>query len=861
MSTIAACPRCSQQVSIPIDVAPTATVRCPHCQVEYHLQEALSRIPPLLILVDAGPSAKSDSGIFGMPGLAEPDHSLPPAAPLMGLGAVEDVPPESETQFSPHWHPAPPVPPAAGESDFVRFEDADDEMEIEVDDSAVEHAGGDADGLELASDAFESMEGDAQQEASAAEPAAADEAELDFGDDELNFADLTDIAPPSHASHAPDDLSKIDRHEPDLAAQRDPSHLGHAPETSHSHADEGDELDFGDVEIGDVEIGNSETGDSESGDAPDFNPMEEPAAELRFNEPLTGGPNLDETEDLISSNQLSGMAEFRREVSHDDGPEIPLDDEAEFHEVAEDESEHVDEFNVAESDSFEFADAPADDHETAAADDDAEPAPITPANKRKAPKRKPTLLSNVIGYGLSAVIGLGFAFGALKVYQYFTADPNKGKQVAGMPSIANQGTSKQMQLPEFAKGPTDNKTAPAPVVPPAQTPAVPKQESVTANKPESAPDLDKPGLEDPLGETPAPDLGSSGLDPFGEDAPPKATDKPKAEEADDIKSGLGFDKPDPVEEMTEEPAEEMTEEKPDEAFGEEPAKVAAEPDEAEVPKPADPADAKTADNDPFGASEEEKRAKETKPELAEDTKPEPIEDEKPEPAEEKKPEPAKVADNDIFGEEEATPAAPEKAPEPAPAPAETKLGLKTPVSFNAAQLDKDIKDTQQALAALGGAKDVPPKELNSLKSKAYVKFCALAHTMTFVDTAPDASKKAIADLVHAYCDAPGQFDAVGKVAAKWPKLSKRPSPGVLMPGTVQSQTKKDGVFEVQLTLPGDMTVTLINEQDPKLAPGSKVFVLGSIVDDPAANLVGYTGDEPMVVWSGLLIGSADSATK
>src|SRR6185295_11059500 len=119
MSTIAACPRCSQQVSIPIDVAPTATVRCPHCQVEYHLQEALSRIPPLLILVDAGPSAKSDSGIFGMPGLAEPDHSLPPAAPLMGLGAVEDVPPESETQFSPHWHPAPPVPPAAGESDFV----------------------------------------------------------------------------------------------------------------------------------------------------------------------------------------------------------------------------------------------------------------------------------------------------------------------------------------------------------------------------------------------------------------------------------------------------------------------------------------------------------------------------------------------------------------------------------------------------------------------------------------------------------------------------------------------------------------------------------------------------------------------
>lgn len=49
--TVANCPRCSEQVSIPESASSEATVQCPLCGEEYLLEEALSRLPPALIVV------------------------------------------------------------------------------------------------------------------------------------------------------------------------------------------------------------------------------------------------------------------------------------------------------------------------------------------------------------------------------------------------------------------------------------------------------------------------------------------------------------------------------------------------------------------------------------------------------------------------------------------------------------------------------------------------------------------------------------------------------------------------------------------------------------------------------------------
>ena len=57
MSTISTCPRCSRLVAIPQGLDSTALVRCPMCDCEYPLNEAIKLIPPELIPVAASEEA------------------------------------------------------------------------------------------------------------------------------------------------------------------------------------------------------------------------------------------------------------------------------------------------------------------------------------------------------------------------------------------------------------------------------------------------------------------------------------------------------------------------------------------------------------------------------------------------------------------------------------------------------------------------------------------------------------------------------------------------------------------------------------------------------------------------------------
>ena len=79
MAKILPCPRCDRNVSIPVDVLPTARVRCPHCKTDYALDEALDYVPPLLmlvtdedLLVEAG--GDETEALCEMPALVHPDR-------------------------------------------------------------------------------------------------------------------------------------------------------------------------------------------------------------------------------------------------------------------------------------------------------------------------------------------------------------------------------------------------------------------------------------------------------------------------------------------------------------------------------------------------------------------------------------------------------------------------------------------------------------------------------------------------------------------------------------------------------------------------------------------------------------------
>src|SRR4051812_12886127 len=52
--SISSCPRCSQQITLPIGISNSAKVRCPICRAQYSLADALVNMPPLLEVVDDG---------------------------------------------------------------------------------------------------------------------------------------------------------------------------------------------------------------------------------------------------------------------------------------------------------------------------------------------------------------------------------------------------------------------------------------------------------------------------------------------------------------------------------------------------------------------------------------------------------------------------------------------------------------------------------------------------------------------------------------------------------------------------------------------------------------------------------------
>ena len=56
MPILSKCPKCQQPVTVPDGIDPAGEVRCPLCDAEYPLSEAMASAPPALIPVDAVPA-------------------------------------------------------------------------------------------------------------------------------------------------------------------------------------------------------------------------------------------------------------------------------------------------------------------------------------------------------------------------------------------------------------------------------------------------------------------------------------------------------------------------------------------------------------------------------------------------------------------------------------------------------------------------------------------------------------------------------------------------------------------------------------------------------------------------------------
>src|ERR1700722_2483802 len=69
MSTFSSCPKCAKPITVPRGAEPSDMVRCPLCQAEYMLAEALANAPPELLVLRS----------LGVVGREEP-HDAPVSA-------------------------------------------------------------------------------------------------------------------------------------------------------------------------------------------------------------------------------------------------------------------------------------------------------------------------------------------------------------------------------------------------------------------------------------------------------------------------------------------------------------------------------------------------------------------------------------------------------------------------------------------------------------------------------------------------------------------------------------------------------------------------------------------------------------
>ncbi|MFV2065961.1 MAG: hypothetical protein ACC645_03205 [Pirellulales bacterium] len=109
MPAVSHCPRCTALVSLPGGIDPSARVRCPLCEEEFPLREALDKAPPELIVVDRSPSsAPSPRATGSVDTTADSDGNDRQTV------TVEDtILPETLPVTSLDWDDAPPSPEPA----------------------------------------------------------------------------------------------------------------------------------------------------------------------------------------------------------------------------------------------------------------------------------------------------------------------------------------------------------------------------------------------------------------------------------------------------------------------------------------------------------------------------------------------------------------------------------------------------------------------------------------------------------------------------------------------------------------------------------------------------------------------------
>lgn len=190
---------------------------------------------------------------------------------------------------------------------------------------------------------------------------------------------------------------------------------------------------------------------------------------------------------------------------------------------------------------------------------------------------------------------------------------------------------------------------------------------------------------------------------------------------------------------------------------------------------------------------------------------------------------------------------PELQPKPKPLPADY-VGPRDPPCFTSDELGKALAAADEAIHG--------EKATGEMTAEAYQKFCRMGHVLAFVEEegAQLADRKlAVEGLLEKIAAAPGQTTEAERLAAGLLEDEDSPQGGILLAGSAGPvfPPGKLNLYGTALRLAGlQESVSVLSQRALPFGQHDRVLILGSIINNPAENFVGYSGKRRLLVWAG-----------
>lgn len=185
------------------------------------------------------------------------------------------------------------------------------------------------------------------------------------------------------------------------------------------------------------------------------------------------------------------------------------------------------------------------------------------------------------------------------------------------------------------------------------------------------------------------------------------------------------------------------------------------------------------------------------------------------------------------------------------------IGPKNAPTYEAAELGAALTDAKNVPQSLAMAADTTLEAADRFENadRYQAEIGKLAHVATHTDPRPDGYEEDLDGILSQVSDSTSKLRVAANLAVRHLKQEARESDGILISGTVEKIQKHGPQLHeavIKLKSTSQQPISVFGKKNPKGAfnVGDTVIILGTIIDDPQADLGGYRGPSEPVIWGG-----------